>query len=413
MTSNKTTIRILLILFLIRLALSLLPSFEVDMGAWLAWAYRLAELGPARFYSDEVWTQYTPGFLYWLLLVGKLGWVDPLIIKIPVILADIATAILIGRIVGSKAMITNYWIYALYVLNPIVIFDGSVWGQIDGILTLAMLASTYYLIEQKKLITSFALLGIALLIKLQAIAIAPVLFVYSLLSFGLARSLGGGLITGVVLLIGFWPFYPANPAAGMIDLVTKMGVSYPYTSLFAYNVWSYVGMWIQDNLVFRGLTYFQWGVLMMAIAFFIVGARFYRVIKVSRYTYLVLALACLIFFLFPTRVHERYLFPFFAFLMTAAFLFKKKYLNLALMMVSLVYLLNLYVPYSHYAPVTNSLKSQSLEAGIGKLQPVIAATYIGTFTLLVVGGLFPGWKNIKKRVPVQRRERITIKHRTN
>lgn len=413
MKFSKTTLRILLLIFVIRLALSLLPSFEVDMSAWLAWAYRLAELGTSRFYSDEVWTQYTPGFLYWLLWVGKLGWVDPLMIKIPVILADIATALLIGRIVGAKSQRVNYWIFILYVLNPVVIFDGSVWGQVDGILTLAMMAATYYLVERKNVIMSFGLLGVALLVKLQAIAIVPVMLIYTLVTFGFTQLVLGSVLMGGVVIIGFYPFYPANPLAGMLDLVTKMGVSYPYTSLFAYNVWSYVGIWKLDSTIYKGLSYFHWGVVMMASAFLIVAVRFFRTIKDRRYVYLVFALSCLIFYLFPTRVHERYLYPFFAYLMTATYLLKNKYLTISLVIMSLIYVLNLYVPYSHYAPITNSLKSVDLETAIGKLQPLIAATYLAVLTTLIVGGLFPGRKKLKQRLPVETREREAIKHRHN
>jgi len=404
MKLTKSTLRVLLVLFLVRLALSLLPSFDVDMGAWLAWAYRLAELGPSKFYSDDIWTQYTPGFLYWLLLVGKLGWVDPLMIKIPVILADIVTAILIGKIVGSRSSRVNLWIYALYVLNPVIIFDGSIWGQVDGILTLFMLASTYYLIERKKIVLGFGLTGVALLIKLQAVAILPIILIYTLVVFGLSQVVVGSMVMGLVVVAGFYPFYPTNPLVGMLDLVAKMGISYPYTSLFAYNVWSYVGMWIHDKVLFSGLSYFQWGVGMVAIAFLVLIVRFFRSLKDKRQIYLVLALACLIFFLFPTRVHERYLFPFFAFLTVAVFLNKKKYLTASMLVMTIVYTLNLYVPYSHYAPLTNSLKNPTLEMLIGKIQPLITSVYLGTFIALVMGGLFPGREKLKQQLPVRTRE---------
>ena len=62
--TKRTFLVLLIIAVLIRLFLNRLPSFEIDMNAWLAWALRMKELGPGKFYSDTVWTQYTPLYLY-------------------------------------------------------------------------------------------------------------------------------------------------------------------------------------------------------------------------------------------------------------------------------------------------------------------------------------------------------------
>ncbi len=136
---NFLTPNIILVLvatFIVRFFLSFLPSFSVDMGTWIAWAERLRDLGPASFYSDAVWTQYTPGFLYWLWLIGKLGIANELMVKIPVILADLVT----GGIIWSLVRKVNAKFAAIsfffYVLNPAIIFNGSIWEQNDGIFTL-------------------------------------------------------------------------------------------------------------------------------------------------------------------------------------------------------------------------------------------------------------------------------------
>jgi dolichyl-phosphate-mannose-protein mannosyltransferase len=381
---NKLTVmRVLLALFLVRLAFSLLPSFQVDMSAWLAWAHRLATSGTTAFYSDDVWTQYTPGYLYYLLLIGRLGLIDPLAVKISVILADLVTATLMWRVVSLTHKRVAHWLFVLYVLNPVIIFDGSVWGQIDGILTLAMMGSAYFLLEKKRHLVSYGLAGVALLIKPQAIAMIPILLILTVARIGWRKLLSGLLTTALVVFIGFCPFFPTNPVFGPVELIQKMGVSYPYTSLFAFNIWSYVGMWQVDSLEFLNLSYFSWGVIAVSLALSTSLFAFRHRLKEKQVAYLLFALSCLIFFLFPTRVHERYLFPFFSFVMVYAGKARNTYLTVSIALISMLYTLTLYVPYSHYESVSNALKNPALETLILGNQSIIATIFLLFFFGLI------------------------------
>lgn len=58
--------------FSLRLLLSTLPPFEIDQIGWRAWSMRMVEVGPANFYSKEVFTDNPPGFLYVFWLVGSI-----------------------------------------------------------------------------------------------------------------------------------------------------------------------------------------------------------------------------------------------------------------------------------------------------------------------------------------------------
>lgn len=382
---------------MIRLVFALFPSFQVDMGAWLAWSSRLAELGPKNFYSDITWTQYTPGFLYWLLVVGKIGWINPLAIKIPVIVADMVTGYLIWKVVSkSNVRIANF-LFIFYVLSPVAIFDGSIWGQIDGLLALAMFGSSYLLLEKKSPYASWAMAGIALLIKPQAIAILPLLLGLTWVRFGLKTMMKSGLVATLVVVLGFYPFYPDNPLGGMLNLIQKMGVSYPYTSLFAFNMWTFVGMWKLDNIVWLGLSYFSWGTLMMGIMFALIFIRYRSYFKKDKEAYLMFALSCFIFFLFPTRVHERYLFPMFAYLFAYAGMMRIKSLYAIAGLATIIYSINLYLPYSYYEQAINPLKNIRLESLIQGITQLLAAIQIGLFAML---WLFPTRNNAKNKIPV-------------
>ncbi|MFI5241003.1 MAG: glycosyltransferase family 39 protein, partial [Microgenomates group bacterium] len=205
--------------FIIRFVLSFLPSFQVDMGTWIAWAGRLSTGGLSHFYSDATWTQYTPGFLYWLWFVGKIGWFSPLAIKIPVIIFDILTGFLIWKLIGKVNLKFANYSFFLYVLNPLVIFDGSVWGQIDGILTFFVFLSAYLLIEKKNTYLSWVLAGLAFLVKPQAIAVLPFLGLITLLNFGWKKLIPSVIAGVTTVILGSVLFFPDNPIFGLFDLV--------------------------------------------------------------------------------------------------------------------------------------------------------------------------------------------------
>lgn len=406
----KWIVRSLYIIFLIKFIFALMPSFQVDMGAWLGWASRLATLPMASFYSDTVWTQYTPGYLYWLWIIGKLGWITPMAIKLPVIIADMLSGYLIWKVVSKANKTWANVAFVIYTLSPVTIIDGSVWGQIDGLLTLFMFGSVYALIEKKNYQLSAFLLAISFLIKPQTMAIVPIIIILTWVRFGFKKLINYGAIVASVVVIGFYPFYPHNAFLGVFELIQKMGVSYSYTSLFAFNIWSLVGMWQPDSLKFWGLTYFSWGTIMMLVVYLATLIKFRKHMNSDKETYLMFAMACFIFFLFPTRVHERYLFPMYAFLITYVGSKQNKSLLLLSVLSIIAYTINLYYPYSSYESLSNPLKSLSAENLIQKIIP-----YLTTLQLAIFGGLylFPAGEETKESIPVEVRHGKSIEHGGN
>ena len=45
-------------------------GFSNDIACFAAWADRIFTLGPGQFYSAEMFTDYPPGFMYVLYLIG-------------------------------------------------------------------------------------------------------------------------------------------------------------------------------------------------------------------------------------------------------------------------------------------------------------------------------------------------------
>jgi len=362
--------------------LSFLPSFQIDMGTWLAWANRLALTGVAKFYSNIDWTEYTPGFLYWLWTIGKLGWVTELAVKIPVILADIATGYLIWSLIKKVNVKLAYISFFLYTLNPVTVFDGSVWGQIDGLLTFFIFLSAYFLIEKKNLIWSVFFWAVAFLIKPQAIAVLPVfLMVIVLNKFKLKKVLIAGGVGILTIFLFSLPFFPQNPIFGLPQLVIKMSQYYSYTSVNAFNIWTWVGLWKPDTSVFLGLALSTWGTILLTISILLALYLFRNKLGNKASYYLLFAVLSLCFFLFPTKVHERYLFPFFAFLLTSAGLAKSKNLFYVFGITTAASFLNLYYPYAYYNQ--NFLTSLSFENLALYASKLIGFVFLGSYFALV------------------------------
>ncbi|HEY5601252.1 MAG TPA: hypothetical protein VIK81_04170, partial [Patescibacteria group bacterium] len=99
-----------------------------------------------------------------------------------------------------------------------------------------------------------------------------------------------------------------------------------------------------------------------------------------RLNYLFASLFILAFFLFPTRVHERYLLPVFAFLIVAAFQLKSKFLIAIYLLLTLIHLANLYFVYSYYN--NNFLKIELLTNTINQYSNILSILTIGIFFLI-------------------------------
>src|SRR2546427_1106603 len=105
-------------------------GFTTDVGTFQAWAERLAQIGPGRFYEPGYFSDYPPAFLYVLWLLGAMfdGEFLRLAVKAISIPADIAIAILAARLVWRTAGRTaGIAAAALWSLQPGAIFAGPHW----------------------------------------------------------------------------------------------------------------------------------------------------------------------------------------------------------------------------------------------------------------------------------------------
>ncbi|HUP82978.1 MAG TPA: phospholipid carrier-dependent glycosyltransferase [Candidatus Limnocylindria bacterium] len=361
---------LLLVGLLLRLTIAyvLLPGsgFETDISSFVGWALQLAKNGPGTFYGAG-FADYPPGYLYVLWILGGLGGLlAPLahgdtvaavtaLIKIPPILLDIAVGALLFYIVRKwrenrpdadrLALIAA----ALYVLNPVTWYDSAVWGQVDAsgafilLLTVAalmrgnsegatILAVVAALIKPQFGIVALPVVGIVLLrrhlFRPGSNPRNPVLLPQRLRSWfegedGFWRIISSAVAGLVVLLALLAPF--SMDVVRFFNQMTGTAAGYPWLSVNAYNAWALIGAggaqplasgggWSSDTVGLLGpLPGVLVGGILLALGF-AVGVLRLAWQDDRRSIVAVTIFLALAFFMLPTRVHERYMFPIFGLL---------------------------------------------------------------------------------------------------
>ncbi len=135
--------------FLIRVALAPFTGFKEDMTLFQGWAARLDEVGLRHFYTEGQFADYPPGYLYVLWLTSKLSATPGyLLLKLPAIVADLGVAWLAGvfAVRLARRPVSRWWPIRLprhcrRLFNPAVFGVSAIWGQVDSVPTLFVLAS--------------------------------------------------------------------------------------------------------------------------------------------------------------------------------------------------------------------------------------------------------------------------------
>ena len=128
---------------LLRLAVVRSQGFPTDVDTFLAWAERLASIGPGGFYEPGYFSDYPPAFLYVLWLLGAAfdGEALRLAVKAISIPADVAIALLGARLLWRVGRAPAIAAAGIWSLQPGPIFAGPYWGQVDSVGTLPLFGS--------------------------------------------------------------------------------------------------------------------------------------------------------------------------------------------------------------------------------------------------------------------------------
>ncbi len=237
---------------------------------------------------------------------------------------------------------------ALYLFNPVPWYDSALWGQMDSLGALIVLGAILALVDGWSEAAA-ALAVLAALVKPQfGLVLSPIVgvmllrrhlfapgsgptprlrserlaswFVDEQGPWRIISSIAAGLF---VLFVTIVPF--RLDVVGLVRLVLSTAAEYHYLTVNAYNGWALVadpggvslaraGTWSNDLVPLLGpLSGFVIGAILL------LGGIVLGVLQVAwrdsrRSILLAMAFLSLAFFVLPTRVHERYLFPIFVIL---------------------------------------------------------------------------------------------------
>jgi predicted membrane-bound dolichyl-phosphate-mannose-protein mannosyltransferase len=375
-------------------------GFGTDIGDFTAWAVRLARVGPSAFYVPGLFSDYPPGYLYVLWGLGSIGHaLQPFVgldvtsglVKIPAILADAGVAWLLfltsrrflGGWVGDTA---GEWIgivaATVYLFNPGVIFDSSVWGQVDSVGMLAVLASVY-LLARGWTEAAAATAVLAMLLKFQFGFMIPIVLLIGLKRhlFGrstdpdqdgrpdvlrILTSLAAGLGTLVILIFpfGLSVWSPGSSSASLFGKFLEAANTYKGLSINAFNVWMNPWsalaaarepggltpslFWGDDQTVVAvvGSLSVTWQLVGITLFLGVAAAAAYALWRRDDATGILVAtlLVAVAFFVVPTRVHERYLFP--ALVLGAPLVVRGARWAIAYVVLSVAFFANIYGVYT-------------------------------------------------------------------
>jgi len=305
---------VLAVSLLVRLLLFPMRGYPIDTSDFLSWFNTAATHGIRPFYSDTGWTDYPPFNVYIFWFFGSIanaasragiGAVN--IVKLAPNLFDIGTAVLIYAFVRKQASFKiAIAATAFYTFNPAVIYNAAVWGQYDAVYTFFLVLSLMLALRSKPKLSAAAF-ALGILTKPQGIALAPLVAFLIYKKNGLREMLFSVLVFAATVFVVILPFnWGGSPISFLTNIYFAAYKGYAYTSINAFNLWGLIsGMWVPDgNLYILGWALFG---AFTAFTLYFLNKRF----KTSSEFLAVYAAFMLLFgfFMLPTRIHERYMFP--------------------------------------------------------------------------------------------------------
>lgn len=336
---NLLTIAMVTI-FVVRIIFSFVV-WHPDLNNHIDWGIRFFEYGAKNFYAPGsnvwsfTWPNQPPGTTYMFAamriifeFVFNIFWqlnikipvfpsiiisyfetnLYPALLKLPAILCDFGIAYLIYKITNKK------WAPILWLLNPVVWYNSTIWGQYDSVVNFFALLS-FYLLNKKRLFPAVFAFALSIYIKASLLIFAPIFVIaairqnYSIRQWLIAV---GGTLALIILFT--MPFSDKNTFIWLYDLYTKkiFVEQLHVITANAFNLWSGIAGIHErpDTQILLGLPYKMWGSLLFALAYTPLLYSLYKDQSFKNIIW-VLALTAFASFTLMTNMHERYLYPLF------------------------------------------------------------------------------------------------------
>lgn len=387
-------IKIILITALIlRVVLVFISYWHPDLPNHIDWGLRFLLYGPHNFYENSIWSVSWPNQpLGSILLFGFIAMLKnnlfsfilylnntfpifpsftiPILetnlhawmVKLPFILSDIGLGFLIYKIVFQFKPKLATLAAAIFLFNPVLIYNSAIWGQTDSLINLLAVSGIYFTF-QKKYFWGIWLFLLGFLFKMSLIIYLPI---FGLLLIKQIKDFKK-FIFPIILFVVFvyliaipFTFADKSPFEWLWYMYTNRVLSRQGSMLNgnAFNLWALIfGINLSKTEFgqFWGMSYQLIGRILYILCMIPVWIKFLKLklnLKNLLTTLFITAFGC---FIFMTNMHERYLYPIFPLITILIFLPKTKFNIKDIILLSTIHFLNLYNLW--FYPEINFLKT--------------------------------------------------------
>lgn len=282
------------------------------------------------------------------------GW--DLLIKLPSLIADLGIGLVIYWYLRKKKKANAMFIASLWLFNPLTWYNSSVWGQTDSIVNLFGLIAIINLLEKKLVNFSFWFTLSFLYKGSLGVFIPFLIYIVFKQSFDFNKWVKSIITVAVtVFIVGIW-FHPSlDYFIWLVNLYKEriLPGEIGYLTANAFNFWWLINPGeVLDSTIYFGLSARVLGIILTLSLIILVITKIRGKLD-ERKILFGLAASALIAFIFMTRIHPRYLYPFFP-LATILLAYYKR-LNFSYWILSFVHLANIY--YLFWIPDMPVIKS--------------------------------------------------------
>lgn len=381
MAKNFPKIKTVLVIALIlRIILVLISSWHPDLLNHIDWGNRFLNLGARKIYENIFWS------VSWLnqplgtaLLFALCAFLKNIIfsffeflnqniaifpssiipiletnlhvwlVKLPFILADIGMGFLIYKIVFQFKPKFATLAATIFLFNPVLIYNSTIWGQTDSLINLLALSGLYF-IFQKKYFWGIWLFLLGFLFKMSLIIYLPI---FGLLLIKQIKDWQKMILP--ILSFFIFLFLIALPFK-LEGFNSFHWLWYMYTNRVlvrqgsmlngnAFNIWTLIFSIDLSKSEFTrifGLSYQLIGRILFVLSLIPICFKFIKTKLTISSLFSALVLSAFSCFIFMTNMHERYLYPIFPLISVLIFISKTKFNLKSLILLSIVHFLNLY-----------------------------------------------------------------------
>ncbi len=280
-------------------------DYEIFLSDWI---YSYSQMGIREGLGTYIGSDYTPPYLYLLLLISRVkNYPWQYLVKVVSMAFEVLLAYAVVKLAGLKVRgaVGRTVLFCMTLILPTVVFNGAYWGQCDAIYTSLCLLALYQAL-QKRSAWSMVFFGMALSFKLQMVFFLPALLPLWLRKDIKLRHLA--LIPAAYLAMMIPAFWGGKSLHHVLTVYTTQAGNYNFITVNGPSLYNFLPKTLDKNLLytmFSGMA-MALGMAMLAAICLMVCLNRGHVTQEGTLLTCLLVLGGVPFFL--PKMHERYTF---------------------------------------------------------------------------------------------------------